>query len=324
MYFKDIASENCGRQFRQRDGGTRGQKSSGDMLKINGNFGSETMKHLVIANWKANPSTLAEAKKLFLSIKKGLGKRTKAEVVICPPFVYLSDLVEIAGPSIKLGAQDVFSQEGAFTGQVSAQMLKSLACKYVIIGHSERRAMGETDEMVNRKIKAVISAKLSPILCIGESREQKRAGETKEVLEKQLSTALKNISKLKIYPVKSRSPSEIVPKAISPGQAGISPKAKLFNRVKNSKLTIAYEPIWAIGPDNACDTDTAMTIKLLIRKILTGIYNRAIAQNTRILYGGSVNSSIVEGYIKESIMDGVLVGGASLNPKEFIAILSKF
>jgi len=248
------------------------------------------MKHLVIANWKANPSTLAEAKKLFLSIKRGLGKRTKAEVVICPPFVYLSALQSKNSP-IVLGAQNVFWQEGAFTGEVSARMLKSLACKYVIIGHSERRAMGETNEMVNRKIKAAVSAKLFPILCIGESKEQKKAGETKEVLEKQLSTALKNISKLK---------------------------------VQNSKLTIAYEPIWAIGTGNACDTDTAMTIKLLIRKILANIYNRATAQNTRILYGGSVNSSIVEDYIKESIIDGVLVGGASLNPKEFIAILSKF
>jgi len=190
-----------------------------------------------------------------------------------------------------LGAQDAFWQEGAFTGQVSAKMLKSLGCKYAIIGHSERRALGETDEMINKKIKAVISANISPVLCIGESEEERREEKTKKVLEKQLTLALKNVSKFKI---------------------------------QNSKFIIAYEPIWAIGTGRSCDFDTAMSMNLLIRKILADIYNRKTAQKARILYGGSVAAKNSLGYIKEARMDGLLIGGASLKAKEFVAILGKF
>ena len=249
------------------------------------------MRPLIVANWKANPSTLAEAKKLFASIKKGAARKNKTEVVICPPFVFLPILSKIAGQKIKIGAQDAFWREGAFTGEVSAKMLKSVGCKYVIIGHSEQRAFGETDETINQKLKAVISAKLSPILCIGESEEEKKEEKTKKVLEKQLTLDLKDISKFKI---------------------------------QSSKFVVAYEPIWAIGTGKSCDFDTTMSMNLLIRKILADIYNRRTAQKARILYGGSVTAKNSFGYVREAKMDGLLIGGASLRAKEFIAILRKF
>lgn len=249
------------------------------------------MKPLIIANWKANPSTLNKAKKLFEGVAAGLTK-TKAEAVICPPFLYLRELANSG--KIKLGAQDVFWQEGAFTGQISAKMLKDAGCSYVIIGHSERRALGETDEMVNKKMKTAIPAKLFPILCIGESKQEREEGRTKEVLERQLILGLKDIS---------------------------GPK------LQSSRFIIAYEPIWAISTTSShenCDFENALSIQILIKKIVLKIYNQQNFRKIRVIFGGNVNASNVLGYIEESRMGGVLVGGASLEVKRFIAILRKF
>jgi len=239
------------------------------------------MKPLLVANWKCNPNTLKEARHLFNFVKRASKKNKKIEVVICPPFIYLS-LFKGVKTNIKLGAQDVFWEKGgAFTGEISPLMLKDLKCKYVIVGHSERRRyFKETDETVNKKLKAVIEAGLTPILCVGETKEQRNRGETEKVLRKQIQNGLKGISKSKI---------------------------------QNSKLCIAYEPIWAIGTGNACGIKEAKKVLLFIKKRLSF--------KNRILYGGSVNSKNSADYIKKANFQGLLVGGASLDAKEFIKIV---
>jgi len=219
------------------------------------------MKKIIIANWKCNPATLAEAKKLFNKVKK-----TKA--VICPPFLYLSMF-----KGTELGAQDChWEQSGAFTGEVSPLMLKDSGIRYVIIGHSERRIhFKETDEMINKKLKAALKNDLIPILCIGE----KKGEIVEKVISSQLKKDLKGISKDDL-----------------------------------KKIIIAYEPVWAIGTGDFCKPNKA-------KKALDFIKNKI---NTRILYGGSVNSKISKSYIDVGF-DGLLVGGASLDAQEFIKIV---
>jgi len=235
-------------------------------------------KPIIAANWKMNPATIQEAKQLFNSVKRGIKNIKNVEIVICPPFVYLSAIKPFSHKTIKLGAQDLFWEEkGAFTGEISPLMLKNLGCEYVIIGHSERRKLGETDEMINKKIKAASRAKLKPILCIGETEEERKQGKTFQVLKNQFKKALNNLT------------------------------IKQF-----SNLTIAYEPVWAIGTGNPCLPSEAKKVLLFLKKNL---------KNTPVIYGGSVNSANARQYIKEANFDGLLPGGASLNPKEFIKIV---
>ena len=243
------------------------------------------MKPLIVANWKCNPTTIKEAKELFDSVKKGIKNIKKAEVVICPPFLYLKELKEPSSlkkrNSVPLvGAQNCFwEQKGAYTGEISPSMLRDFECKYVIIGHSERRKyFGETDKMINKKLKAALREKINPILCIGETKEEREQGMTESVLKRQLACGLEDISK-------TRFP----------------------------QIVFAYEPIWAIGTGKACDVEEAQKMGLLIRKI--------ISKNARVLYGGSVNSKNAVEYIKEAGLGGLLVGGASLDAKEFIKIV---
>jgi len=193
------------------------------------------MKLLIVANWKMNPQSLAEAKRLFNSVKKEIKNVKKVKIVICPPFVYLANL-KLGKNDLRLGAQDVFWEEkGAYTGQISPLMLKDLAIEYVIIGHSERRKyLSETDEMINKKLKVVLKTKLKPILCIGETEKEKKAGQTEKVLKSQLEKSLKNISWDKFQ----------------------------------SNLLIAYEPIWAIGTGNPCHPKEAKKVLLFLRKII--------------------------------------------------------
>ncbi len=224
-------------------------------------------KSLIIANWKMNPQTLAEANRIFSSIEKGLRKikNKKAEVVICPPFQYLS-VINNQLSIIKLGGQNCFWEEkGAFTGEVSPGMLKDLGCKYVIVGHSERRKyFQETDELVNKKIKAALENNLNVILCVDKVSQIKKD--------------IKGLSK---------------------------------KQFKN--LVLAYEPVFAIGTGRPCSIEKARKMSALIRKTLK--------TNIPILYGGSVNSKNARGYLKEAGMNGLLVGGASLDPQEFIKII---
>ena len=235
-------------------------------------------KILVIANWKCNPVSLVEAKQLFNLIKRGLKNIKKVEVVICPPFIYIPTFQHSNILTIKLGAQDCFwEKKGAYTGEISPTMLKDLGCQYVLLGHSERKRLGETDEIINKKLKAALSAKLNPIFCLGETEKERDEGEIQNILKSQLEKGLNKISK---------------------------------KEIKN--IVIAYEPVWAIGTGNPCHPSEAKKVLLFLRKFF---------KKNLILYGGSVNSKNATPYIKEAKFQGLLIGGASLNAKEFIKIV---
>jgi len=193
----------------------------------------------------------------------------------------------LRGASIKLGAQNMhFETAGAYTGEISPLMLSEL-CEFVILGHSERRwYFGETDEIVNKKVKAALANKLKPILCVGERLEENEAGKTEEVINRQMTAALK----------------------------GIEPV---------SNLVIAYEPVWAIGTGKAASGEQAAATIQFIRDVLAKLWNKSIAQDLRILYGGSVNSANIAEFISHPEIDGALVGGASLKAGEFVSIVEQ-
>jgi len=247
------------------------------------------MKPLIVANWKCNPVTLKRAEQVFVLVKKNIKNIKNIEIVVCPPFVYLPKF-KAQSLKFKLGAQDVFWQgRGAFTGEISPKMLKDLGVEYIILGHSERRQiLKETDEMINNKLKAVLGAGLKPILCIGETQEEKKEGITKRVIRRQLEKDLKEIQNSKF---------------------------------KIQNLIIAYEPIWAIGTGKSCLPQEALKAKVFISNVLKVLFGKKIAEKIRILYGGNVSSKNGLFYIKEAKMDGLLVGGISLKPKEFIKLL---
>ncbi len=232
-----------------------------------------------------------------------MGGVKSSDIVFCPPFIYLDRLCVSAFAKgfggLAFGSQDCFWEEkGAFTGEISAPMLKNLGVKYVIVGHSERRRyFGETDETVNKKLKAVIKADLKPILCIGETDKERKKGITNQVIQRQLVKGLKDIQNF-----------SIVQRGYQRGSAEMA-------------LAIAYEPVWAIGTGNPCKVEDASRAFVFIKNVLAKIYNRKIADDIRILYGGSVNSQNAAGYIKKAKMHGLLVGGASLDPKEFVKII---
>ncbi len=247
-------------------------------------------KTLIIANWKMNPSGLKEAKSIFESLVASLKNRKNLELVICPPSIFISDLSKLynlttsKSAGLFLGAQNCFwEQEGAYTGEISPAMLKKIGCSYVIIGHSERRHwLGETDEMINQKLVASLEAKLKVILCTGEDRNE----EVGLVMERQVRAALRGVSR---------------------------------TRIKD--IVITYEPIWAVGTDDPCLPEEALKSTLLIRKILTQLYDRATADQTEIIYGGSVEGSNAADYIKKSGMNGLLLGRASLKINEVLKII---
>ncbi len=241
------------------------------------------MKLLVVANWKMNPLSLAEARKLFNLENKRTRRFKRVEVVICPPFIYL--------PVLKAkGAQDCFWEEkGAFTGEVSAKMLKDFGVKYVILGHSERRKyLDETDEMVNKKIKAVLEAGLKPILCVSSKKRGEAARKEMKVQMKKDLVGIKN------------------------------------SEIKN--IVITYEPIWAISTTKGSIVATPENTKegaILIRKNLVELFGSVDAQKVKVIYGGSVDSTNIQGFIEKAEMDGVLIGAASLRPDDFIAAVQK-
>lgn len=245
------------------------------------------MGTLIVANWKCNPTTLKGAKLLFNSIKKGIKDIKKVKVVICPPFLYITNLKSQMS-NLKLGAQDIFWEEkGAFTGEISPSMLKDFGVEYVIIGHSERRRyFNETDEMINKKLKAALSAKLRPILCVGETELEKRKDEGLRVLNSQVSKALKGISE---------------------------------NEAR--RIILAYEPVWAIGTGRSCLPNSVLEKKLLLQRIFKKRYSPSILGNLKILYGGSVTPENALLYIKEAQTDGLLIGGVSLVVEKFLKII---
>jgi triosephosphate isomerase len=251
------------------------------------------MQKLIVANWKMNPQSLAEARKLFNSIKSWIKGHSNVlkniRIIICPPFVYLSNIAssnfQHQTPNISLGAQDVFwAKMGAFTGEISPRMLKNLGIEYVILGHSERRKiLGETDEMINKKLKAAIKAKLKPILCIGETLEERKKGKTFKILKSQLTKSLDHSTTQPL-----------------------------------NHLIIAYEPVWAIGTGNPCKPEDAKEVLLFLKKFTRPLSH--LVTRPLILYGGSVNSQNAKDYI-EIGFDGLLVGGASLDSREFTKII---
>lgn len=245
-------------------------------------------KKLIVANWKANPESIREAKEIFLPIKRAVGKFSKTDIVICPPAVYLSDLTKIAGSKIALGGQDCFWElSGAYTGQLGPTMIRNAGATYVIIGHSEARALGDIDKIVNAKVRLALKHGLKVILCVGE-KERDEQGKYLNVLREQIESAL----------------------------AGV-PKAQGKN------LILAYEPIWAIGAQaKGADTPAAfLEQSIFLRKVLAGIIGKTAALEIPILYGGSANADNCAGFLSEGKASGLLVGRASLTPESFIKIL---
>ena len=245
----------------------------------------------IVANWKMNPVSFGEAESLIKTIKNGIQESDNNRTIICPPAVYLSKIK--ASSSFDLGIQNIFWEDkGAYTGEISAVIAKNLKIKYTIIGHSERRKyLNETDEMVNLKIQSALKNNISPILCIGETLKEKQEDQAIEVIVVQVEKALNNITK-----------SQII----------------------NSEFQIAYEPIWAIGTGETPSINEIMSACLLIRKIVSNLYDRETAEKISILYGGSVNSKNAFDFVEKTGMNGLLIGGASLNGSEFVRIVGLF
>ena len=246
---------------------------------------------IIIANWKMNPVSFSETESLIKTIKKGIKEIEDVKVIICPPAVYLSKIKP--NSSFELGIQNIFWEDkGAYTGEVSAVIAKNLEIKYTIIGHSERRKyLNETDEMVNLKMRSALKNNLNPILCIGETLKEKEQDKAGEVITNQLKTAFGGISNIQ-YSI--------------------------------SNMCIAYEPIWAIGTGETPSTNEIMSTCLLIKKVVSNLYDRETAEKISILYGGSVDSKNAFDFVDKTGMDGLLVGGASLNGSEFVRIVNLF
>jgi triosephosphate isomerase len=241
----------------------------------------------IAGNWKMN-TTIDEAAALVSSMTGYLKTETAVDIVLCPPFVSLDRIREmISGTSIGLGAQNMYFRErGAFTGEISPLMIKSM-CQYVILGHSERRQIfAETDDLVNEKVKAALAVGLIPIFCIGETLEENDAGETAEVLRRQVTQGLNGIA-------------------------------------ADKEIVVAYEPIWAIGTGRAAaGTQAGKTIGL-IRETVAVVLGREYAESTRILYGGSVTAANIAEFVSQPQIDGALVGGASLKAADFTGIVKQ-
>ena len=249
-------------------------------------------KTIIAGNWKMY-KTIKEAIELSNGLKRELFKLSNqaVEVVICPPFTALSDVSEIIIESdISLGAQDIYwVDEGAFTGEVSAPMIKEAGCQYVIIGHSERRQFfGETNESVNKKLKAALANNLTPIVCVGEMLAERESGKTFEVLKNHVEGALN----------------------------GLLPEDVL-------KIIVAYEPVWAIGTGKTATPEQAQEVHKYIRDLLHKLFNQEVASEVRIQYGGSVKPENITELIGKPDVDGALVGGASLKVDSFSAIVIK-
>jgi len=243
---------------------------------------------IVAGNWKMH-RTLGEAVELAGAVRRGLGEGGSAEVVLCPPFTALKAVGDLVRDCpIRLGAQNVHQErEGAFTGEVSVPMLRDLACRYVILGHSERRTLfGETNEGVRGKTRAVLDAGLRPIVCVGETLEERETNRTEEVLRTQLTEGLRGIG-------------EALKEAV-----------------------VAYEPVWAIGTGRTASPDQAQEAHAFLRGLLREMVGDEIAGSIRIQYGGSVKPANAAELFALPDVDGGLIGGASLSAESFLAIVA--
>jgi triosephosphate isomerase len=248
------------------------------------------MRRLLIAgNWKMNLDRAAA-----VALAEGVVRKTAdndaVDVAVCPPFVYLETVrAAVAGSRVALGAQNMYHKvEGAYTGEISGPMLADLGCRYVILGHSERRhILKESDTQINEKVYAAIAAGLTPIVCVGELIEERRAGKTMDVIASQFAGSL----------------------------AGISAERMVG-------IVIAYEPVWAIGTGEVATPDQAEEVHLGLRRIIQNRYNHAVAESVRIQYGGSVKPDNAADLLNQPDIDGALVGGASLKVEAFAGIIA--
>ncbi|MEM6364687.1 MAG: triose-phosphate isomerase [Planctomycetota bacterium] len=243
---------------------------------------------LIAGNWKMN--TRGEsATALAAGVVAAVGEAPTVEVVLCPPSVYLSSVAEAtAGTPVEVGGQNLYAaDDGAFTGEVNAAMLNDVGCRFVILGHSERRQlMGETDATVSQKLHAALAGNLVPIVCVGETLEQREAGDTHKVVAEQIHGSLQGL-----------------------------------DDVRAAGVVIAYEPVWAIGTGKTATKEQAEEVHALIRKLLSDMFTTEIANQIRIQYGGSVKPGNASELLAQPNIDGALVGGASLKVEDFVAIV---
>lgn len=244
-------------------------------------------KPIIAGNWKMY-KTEDEAVKFVYEVAEAMPSIELVDSVICAPFISLKSLVKSQGSNLRIGAQNMhFEEQGAFTGEIAPSMLTNIGVTYVIIGHSERRAMfNETDESCNKKVHQAFNHGLTPILCVGESLEQREAGTTNDLLASQLEQDLAGLSKEQV-----------------------------------AKLVIAYEPIWAIGTGKTATADVADETCGFIRQTIKRLYDEATAEAIRIQYGGSVKTSNVDELMAKPNIDGALIGGASLKAEDFITLV---
>ncbi|MBR2427659.1 MAG: triose-phosphate isomerase [Lentisphaeria bacterium] len=247
-------------------------------------------KVFIAGNWKMN-KTAAEAKALCEALKESLAPLAgKVEVAVCPTFTSLATAVEVLkGSNVKVGAQNIhWAENGAFTGEISGAMLKEIGVEYVIIGHSERRQyFGETDETVNKRMQAALANGLKPILCIGETLEEREGNKTEAVLEQQIKGAFADICECKM-----------------------------------DQITIAYEPVWAIGTGKTATPEMAEETHAFIRKTIAALYNQEIADAMVIQYGGSMKPENAQALVAQADIDGGLIGGAALKADSFTALVT--
>jgi triosephosphate isomerase len=245
-------------------------------------------KKLIAGNWKMNKSA-ADGVALTKDIVAEIGRETAVDVVLCPPFTALESVGRtLEGQALKLGAQNMHPEKGgAYTGEVSAEMLRGLFVSHVILGHSERRAyFGETDAFVNKKVLAALANQLKPILCVGETLAERESGATLAVVQRQVEGGLQGVTKEQV-----------------------------------TTVVIAYEPVWAIGTGKVATTAQAQEVHAFIRDLLTKLYGAPLAQKVRILYGGSMKPSNAAELLAEKDIDGGLIGGAALEARSFIDLV---
>ena len=245
-------------------------------------------KKLIAGNWKMN-KTPADGAALAAELVAVAGKLTEVDIVVCPPFVALESVGRtLEGSTVKLGAQNLHPEaSGAFTGEISAPMLRALFTTHVILGHSERRSLfGETDAFINLKVLAAMKNQLRPIFCVGESLAEREAGATLKVVQTQLEAGLEGVSK-----------------------------------EQAAGLIVAYEPVWAIGTGKVATTDQAQEVHAFIRGLLTNLFTDTVAQRVRILYGGSMKPANAPELLAQKDIDGGLIGGAALEARSFVELV---
>jgi len=247
-------------------------------------------KPLIAGNWKMN-KTIDEAVSLVNTIKAGVHQISGVDVLVCPPATALSSVAEaLDRTNIELGSQNMYAAtEGAYTGEVSPLMIKDIGCRYVILGHSERRSIfGETDKIVNDKVKTALQFNLIPIVCVGETLDEREKGQAKDIVRMQIADSLKGLTKDDMH-----------------------------------NVVIAYEPVWAIGTGKTATPAQAEEVHRFIRQLINQTFDASVSESIRILYGGSMKPENVTDLMKQENIDGGLIGGAALKGESFIQLVSK-